>query len=460
MTLKGGVKSVFVPPGTAVLVRLCFRTLLASAALVYWPPVLADTLGEAMLRALASLPEMRAARASRSAVEESARQARGAWLPSIDVNIGTGRETSNNPNTRAVGGDRTLARREAAVNLSQLLFDGGATDGQIHRFEARAHGANDFVATNAENTALRAGQSYLDVIRLRELVALGLENEKRHQETLAQVSRLAEVGQGRRVDAQQAEARLSLAQASLSQLRGQLAQANAMFRALTGQAPGLLATVGSFQETLPLALADAIDLALQAHPAVRSAQQELLAAQADRDSTRSRFLAPRISLEVGQTANSNIEGIQGLSAERYAMIRLRYNLFRGGIDDSRIAEAHARVDEALANLGRARNDVEREMRQAWEGLTAERVRLPQVQSYAVASAQVVTSYRAQFTIAQRTLLDVLNAENELFTARNAESSSRYAVAVSELRVLAAIGRLLPTLGINNAAAPGGAEIAR
>ena len=432
--------------------RVRLLTFLVCAGLAS-PHALADTLADALARAVANLPEVRAARANQRASEQSAAQARGAWYPTLDASLGQGRETSNNLSTRVPGSDQTLTRREAEVNLSQLLFDGGATSGQVRRFQARAEGAGDQVANAAENAGARAAQAYLDVIRLRELIAIALDNEKRHQETLAQVSRLAEVGQGRRADAQQAEARFALAQASLTQLRGQMVQAEVAFLHLTGQPPATLADAGSFLAMLPASFPAALALALETHPEIRAAQQELLAAQADRESLRSRFASPRLALEVGASANHDMDGLRGANTDRFAMLRLRYNLFRGGIDDARVREAAARVDEAFANLGRARNDTERDLRQAWQGLEENRIRLPQLQRYAAASAQVVASYRLQFSIGQRTLLDVLNAENELFAARSSEYTGVYAVTVGELRVLASMGRLLATLGVDIDAQP-------
>jgi len=427
--------------------RFHFFIPLLCAALAS-PSCFAETLTDAITRSVANLPEVRAARANQRAIEQTAAQARGAWYPTLDLSLGQGRETSNNPSTRVLGSDQTLTRREAEVNLSQLIFDGGATSGQVRRFQARAEGAGDQLANAAETAGARVAQAYLDVIRLRELIAIAADNETRHRETLAQVSRLADVGQGRRADAHQAEARYALAQASLTQLRGQQAQAEAAFLHLTGQLPGILADAGSFQAMLPVSLSAALALALETHPAIRAAQKELLAAQADRDSLRSRYAAPRLALEVGTSANHDLDGLHGAYNDRYAMLRLRYNLFRGGIDDSRVREAEARVDEALANMGKARNDVERDLRQVWQGLEEDRNRLPQLQRYATASAQVVTAYRLQFSIGQRTLLDVLNAENELFAAKSSQYTGAYAVTLGELRVLAAMGKLLETLGVS------------
>lgn len=432
--------------------RVFVSTLLIGAGLCN-SPVFADTLTEALARAVAKLPEVQAARANQRAIEQNATQARGAWYPTVDASAGQGRETSSNPSTRLIGSDQTLTRREAEVSLSQLVFDGGVTSGQIRRFQARAEGAGLLVANAAESAGARVAQAYLDVIRLRELIAIAVDNEQRHQETLAQVSRLADVGQGRRADAQQAEARYALAQASLTQLRGQLAQAEAAFLNLTGQPPGTLAEVGSLQPKLPASLAAALALALESHPAIRAAQKDLLAAQADRESLRSRAVSPRVALEVGASANRDLDGIAGANNDRFAMLRLRYNLFRGGIDNSRVREAEARIDEARANYGKARNDIERDLRQAWQVLMEDRIRLPQLQRYAAASAQVVSSYRLQFSISQRTLLDVLNAENELFAAKSSQYAGLLAVTIGELRVLSAMGRLLDTLGVEVDATP-------
>src|SRR5205085_1087491 len=95
----------------------------------------------------------------------------------------------------------------------------------------------------------------------------------------------------------------------------------------------------------------------------------------------------------------------------------------------------------------ARNDSERDLRQAWEGLLASRERVPQLETHAGISAQVVQAYRQQFSIGQRTLLDVLNAENELYTARGNALNGLLQVSADEVRVLGAMGQLATALGV-------------
>lgn len=405
-------------------------------------------MAEAVAAALKRFPDFRAAQASRRAAAELVGQARGSYYPSADLTLGTGRELTDSPATRLQAGeDVTLTRREAELTVTQLLFDWGATDGQVRRFAQRADGANYQVASAAENVALRAALAYLEVLRLRGQVALAQENVVAHERTVRQVGALVERGAGRRSDLQQAAGRLALAQNQLSQLEGQLAQGETGYRHIVGAAPGALRRPDGLADRLPGDFERVVTETVAAHPAVLAAEREHSAAQADRDSARGR-VAPRLNLEAGMSRNKDIDGVRGLQEDRFLMLRLRSNLFRGGTDFARVREAEARVDEAAANLGRARNDAERDLRQAWQGLAANRARIPDLERHADISVQVVEAYRAQFGIGQRSLLDVLNAENELFGARAAALNGQLAVSAEEIRVLAAVGTLVNALGIS------------
>lgn len=408
----------------------------------------ADTLASAVQRALAHFPEMRVAATRVLAAEAQVGQARSEFLPAVNASLGEGRERSKNASTRAFGSDPTLTRAEKEVNLSQLVYDGGAAGGQLSRFKARLQGAEYTVWSSAENVGSRAAQAYTDVLRLREQLAVARENVATHEKTLADVTLLADAGRGKRADVVQAEARLALAVSNVAQLAGQLQQAEAAYRYYTGAFPGELAPPQSLAAALPREFEVALEAALAAHPAVQAAQKEFEAAQHDRDSVRARRSAPRVAIEAGASRNRDLDGVVGPNQDRYAMLRLRYNLFRGFGDDERLREAEARIDEAIADLARVRNEVGRDIRQAWESLAADRSRLPQLERYARASADVAEAYRLQFQLGQRTLLDVLNAENERYGARGSLIAGRTAVTAGEIRVLSSFGRLLEALALD------------
>lgn len=405
-----------------------------------------STLANAVAKAIAYFPQVRSEIANRRAVGETVNQARAQYYPSLDATLGQGPERSNNLSTRASGSETTLQRTETEITLSQLLFDTGATSSLLRRQEARAGGADKQVANAAETVGFRAAQAYLEVQRLRSLAGVARQNVAAHERTLNQVTMLVEAGAGRSSDARQTAARLALARSSLIQLQGQLEQGEAAYRHLVGASPGELERASIPVNELPGTFRHASEDARAAHPAIRAAELELEAAQADRENARSR-LGPRITLELGVTQNRDLDGVRGLNADRTAVVRLRQNLYRGGADEARIRETEARRDEAQAFLDRASNDVERDVRQAWDNLSADRDRLPQLRLHAQASAEVLEAYKQQFQLGQRSLLDVLNAENELFTSRSNELSGEYSLLTSAFRLLSAMGKLLPALGI-------------
>jgi adhesin transport system outer membrane protein len=407
----------------------------------------AETLEQAIARAVLHFPEIHAAQARREAASAQTGQARAELFPSVNIAAGEGRERSRNVSTRAVGVDPTLTRQEADVSISQLLFDGGAATGQLRRFGARTEGAAFTVNDTAETVGSRAGQAFTEVRRLREQLGIARENVAIHEKTLSDVNELANAGRGRRADVTQADARRALALSSLAQLTGQLGQAEAAYKNLTGVSPPNLDTPQDLSSKLPTRAEEAVSGALAAHPAVRAAEKELEAAQYDRESAQARLTIPRVTVEAGASRNRDVDGIVGPNQDRYAMLRLRYNLFRGLGDSERVRETEARITEALAGLSRVRNDLERDVRQAWEALAADRARLPVLASYARSSADVAEAYRLQFQIGQRSLLDVLNAENESFNARAGYVAGRETVTAGEVRLLASMGRLLDTLGI-------------
>lgn len=410
------------------------------------PAPRAQTLAEAVHSAIGRHPEVRAALSNLRAVSETIAQSRAGYLPSLDVNLAQGRERTDSPITRAAGPPPTLTRSEAGITASQLLFDTGATSGDVARARARAQAAQAQLEITAEAVALRTVQAYYDVLRLRALIALAEGNVSAHERTLEQVARRSQSGVGRRSDERQTAARVALAGSTLAQLRGQLLQAEAQYRNETGTAPGDLSQSAVPFDALPPTLQAAVEEARASHPAVRSARLEVDAALAERDVARARY-GPRVTFELAARRNHDLDGLPGLNAERTAMLVLRQNLFRGGADVARVRETEARRDQAADVVARVQAELEREVRVAWEGLAAERARLPDLLRYAEASAEVVDAYRSQFGIGQRTLLDVLNAENELYSARGGYVSADAAVAVGAHRLLAATGRLLAQLGV-------------
>jgi adhesin transport system outer membrane protein len=158
-------------------------------------------------------------------------------------------------------------------------------------------------------------------------------------------------------------------------------------------------------------------------------------------------LLPRFDVELSASRNRDIDGVKGPNNDNQAMLVMRYNLFRGGADEARIREAMERETIALETLNNAVQSTEESVARTWSALIASRNRLSPLEAHARATAQVLEAYRAQFELGKRSLLDLVNAENELFQARSALRTGQATAQSAEYRVLAAVGALVRALGL-------------
>ncbi|WP_454752743.1 TolC family outer membrane protein [Cupriavidus necator] len=405
----------------------------------------AQALRQAVEQAVHTNPEVLAAGSRRLAADEGLTQARAGYLPRVDVNAATGRVRLDSHSTRLMGlSDSSYASHAAGVTISQMLFDGFATSSDVERQGARIDGAAYRVGATAEDIALRTVGVYVEVLRRQETVAIGVANLEAHQHIYDQIRLGADNGVLHRADLYQAESRLALAKASLRAEQGSLQDAVTAFLRVVGATPQALSTPESLSAVLPATEQEAQQVASASHPALGAGQADIAEAQAGRSLAKS-ALWPRLDLEVGVARDR--DRVLGTTDERSVMLRVRYNLFRGNADKARINEAGYQVQEAEQNLDRLRRQVQESVSQAYNAYLTAQDRLASLGQYVEASDATRVSYGKQFRIGQRSLLDLLNAENEYFSARTAFVTGRYTELASQYRILAGMGLLLATLQV-------------
>jgi len=425
--------------------KFCAVLAVASLAIISSPLAFAEILKQAVEQAIRSTPEVLAASKHRLAADEGLKQAQGGYWPRIDVNAGIGKERLDDADARALGlRDTTLNRRDAAVTLSQMLFDGFAVKSEVARQRARIDSSAYGVAATAEDIAMRVVGVYLDVLRRQETVAAAIDNLRAHQRIYDQIKVRSDSGVGRRADLEQAEGRLALAKANLRTEQSNLKDAEVAYRRLVGMHPGMLIKPGSPAKELPASESVALEIGRANHPTIKSAEADVVQAAAQMDSARA-ALWPRLDLELA--ANHGQDIIHGRSDDVTATVRLRYNLSRGGADQARINEARFQVEETREVLNRTHRQVEENLSLAFNAYITARDRLVALTQYVEASGATREAYAKQFSIGQRTLLDLLNSENEYFNARIDLLTGQYLELASHFRVFAGMGLLLDTLGI-------------
>jgi outer membrane protein, adhesin transport system len=170
------------------------------------------------------------------------------------------------------------------------------------------------------------------------------------------------------------------------------------------------------------------------------------AAQAQREIARS-FHSPRLEFEASYSNNRNIDGIDGPNRDRMYMLWVKWNLFRGGFDYYRGKETAVQINEAQEIARNTSRQVEAAVRLAYNAYATARDRLPSLERYVKSANSTRTAYAQQFGIGQRTLLDLLDSENEYFTARSTHINGRFIELSARYRILNAMGQLLTTLDV-------------
>ena len=409
----------------------------------------AETLTVVIQHTLETNPEILMTIKNRHIVEQQLQQAQADYWPTIDLIGGYGRETSDNASTRRAGGDVSLTRRETGLSLSQILFDGFEVKNRVNKQQYLVNSAAYKIQEGSETIALLTAEAYLEILRRRQLVELSKDNVVIHQKILDQIRTLAVGGAGRQADVQQSSSRLALAKSSLVNAQGNLRNTEITYRRITGELPKALTQpdLSSLVATLPQNEEQAFDIAINNHPALQIAYAELAAAQAGHQHASSTFL-PRFNLELGITDNQNLDGIAGNNDDITAMLRMRYNLYRGGADQARLQETAQQVGAAQETIRKIQRLLEEETFLAWNSLITTRARLDYLKKHVESTAEVLESYKEQFKLSQRTLLDVLDSESELFNARTSLVSAQYAEMLNILQVLKSMGILLKSMQIN------------
>ena len=407
----------------------------------------AETLTEAVRQTLRTNPDVQIEAQRRLAADNVERQAAGGYLPRIDVSLGAGREGRNNTTTTA-GQTVGQKRYDRTTTLTQMLFDGFATSSEVERNRARAESAAHRVAAVSEQMSLKAVETYLEVLRLQEALRLTQENLSIHLRTYDQIKLRASSGVGRKSDQDQIEARLALARANLTAAEANLDVAAINYMLVIGAMPGQLERPPAPDPALlPRDANDAVAVAIANNRLLFSAKADVDAASAQHRTAKA-ALSPRLDLELGMQNNDTVTASDAPRDDnRYAMLRLRYTAFKGGSDFARIDETRHQVYEAQEILNRAERQLEQTVRLTWSAYKAAQERLPNLQKHAEASLLTREAYVKQFSLGQRTLLDLLDTENEYFTAGVNHINGIYVELYSRFRVLADMHMLLDALNL-------------
>ncbi|KII81088.1 TolC family outer membrane protein [Vibrio renipiscarius] len=402
-----------------------------------------QTLEQAVSITLATNPELKSAFNEYQSSLKQADAAEGAYLPSIDLDAGIGYEGLD-PAASSGKSDTDLTRKEAKLSLTQLLWDGNGTLNDIDRTAAEAESVRLQLIADASDMALMVTDIYLNAVKATEVLALSESNLAVHKDIYKDIKKRADSGIGSTADVSQVEARIAKAHGNLLAAQNNLIDTHTQFMRVVGQQPLGLIYPRADETRIPLSLDLAIDEAYANHPVLQISAADVDAARFQYDQSKSNYY-PTISIEASQAWRDDAGGDKGRSDETLAVLRLRYNLFNGGSDSDLADRAAYQLNKAKDLRDDAHRQVEESLRLSWSALDLTLQQKNFLADHVDSASETVIAYEKQYKIGKRTLLDLLNTENELFQARKDYLDAHYAEQYAKYRVMNATGNLLDSL---------------
>jgi adhesin transport system outer membrane protein len=421
----------------AILALLCTASACAAAE--------AFSIRDAILQAVQTNPGVGEAAANRRATEAELGQVQSTVLPQIRLEGRYGPNKFNEPNLipPPQGNDQWLTGRSASVVARQLLFDGFTTLNEIWRQTARVDAAAHRTRERTELIALDAAEAYIDVVRYTRLIAIAEENVAAHRRIFSNVNSRFQGGRAGEGDLQQATERVAAADAILAEFRQRLDDARAMFRRAVGIEPHNLRSPKRLP-SMPKAKDEALAITLRHNPTIQAAQSDSDTAKYAFHGTAGAFV-PTIALEGRASVGRDSDGVFGRREELGGKVVATWDIFRGGQDVWRRKEMGERYIETGMRLARLQRGAFESVDKAWAARTITSERIAALLRQVEADRKVIVAYGKEYELGQRSLIDLLNAQNQLLNGLVSLESSRAVAIFGDYQVLAAMGQLLSYL---------------
>nr|WP_315466960.1 TolC family outer membrane protein [uncultured Undibacterium sp.] len=402
-----------------------------------------QTLKDAAQKAILTNPEVQAKWHSFQSTSSGREAAFGAYLPNVSLSADTGRDNRDNRL-----GKSELSRTSAAISLNQMIYDGFLTSNQVKQFDHLKQVRFFELQDTSELIALEVVRAYADVIRFRKLVSLSEDNYVRHRAVFEQIQAKSKAGVSRRVDLEQISGRLALAESNLVTETSNLHDVSARFQRLVGSVPAKdLENLGNLSTGVPSSISGALNTAFTSHPALMASLENIESVNSGMNSRKSAY-QPRLDFKARAERGNNINFVSGRTNNNSAEFVMSWNLFNGGSDKARVQEAADQLNLAKDLRDKTCRDIRQTLAIAYNDTRKLTDQLNFLDQHQLSIEKARDAYRQQFDIGQRSLLDLLDTENELFQAKRSFSNAEIDLFFAYARTQAGMGKLYSALGLS------------
>ncbi|WP_158774731.1 TolC family outer membrane protein [Cobetia sp. L2A1] len=405
------------------------------------------TLEESVSKAVMDNPRTRLQVSRHIQRLEEAETQRGAYRPTVDLTARLGYGKFDAESDNSTDYDDWHDYRRLDLTIRQLLWDGDTTLERIRQAETEADYQRLQVAAEANDIALDTSGAYLEVMRDELILKYSQANLDAHLRISSDIGRRADSGLGARSDVRQVDGRLANAEASVLSAQNNLEDSRSAYLRLVGEQPSELSLPTIDTSLISADVDSAYEQANQRNPLLASARVSIDAARHEVNAEKGDYY-PEFSLEGNRTLNDDYDQEDSGDDDWSVELVMSYNLYRGGRDQSEIRGRQAALETVEHDNDRVVRDVRDEIRLAWNARENLKRQIDYLESYVRAATDTRESYRKQFDIGRRTLLDLLDSESELFTSQQNLIRARFDLETANYRLLSATGALLDSMSVS------------
>jgi adhesin transport system outer membrane protein len=432
---------------TGLLCAAMFAPLLSNA----------QSLEQAVAYSLDTDPDIRVAYAQFKVFQKLVEQAEAGYFPTVDLTGGIGYEYTDSPgtrSTRSLNADTpTLNRKQIGLSITQNLFAGFHTRSEVSRTRSDATAEQWRLYSKAEDLALQVSKVYVALIEAKTVVELSEKNLASHQKIYEQIKSRTESGLGSSAELSQINGRLAKAHSSLIAAKNNYLDNEVIFYRVIAQRPDNLVVPYPDSSFLPEYKNEGLKTALEKNPVIKAAANDINAANYQYKSAKSTYY-PKVSLVINANYDDNRNGIDsdsfgpnGESNEVSAMVRFSYNIFSGGKDKAFVKESAYKMNQAKDLNRSAYRQVEEGFMLSWNAFEQLNLQKKYIKKHVIAANDTQLDYLQQYRIGQRSLLDLLDTENELYQSRIDFLAAEMSEIIAQYRVLHSMGLLLDSLKV-------------
>jgi outer membrane protein len=422
-----------------ILLRLAACLGLLAGTGLFAHAAFGQTLNDALAAAYLGNPTLERDRANLRASDESVPQALSGWRPSVTTFGEVGKRSIDDNNRTAIQGNDDLTPESVGVSITQPLFRGGRTVAQTRSAENTVRSTRAQLLSSEQRVLFDASEAFLDVYRDQAVLELQIQNEQRLARQLEAARDRFQVGEVTRTDVFQAEARLADATADRVAAEGDLDSSRARYRNVVGEMPGNLKRP-DVPKDIPADLEETIAGALDRDPDLLSAEYAEKAALDDIDDTRGELL-PQINL-IGRAERDREVSRQGARFNTYeALVRMDMPLYQSGAVYSRLRQDKQIAAAARRDIDRFRRNAIQRATQAWTDFETAQAQIRSFTKSVEANTVALEGVQNEALVGARTVLDVLDAENELLNSQVGLVRARRDEGVAVFELLLATGQL-------------------